>query len=199
MTPVVVLGGAANAVSVARSLGRAGAAVHVLCEPGAYVRHSRFCRPIDVAGGVDAWADFLLGPAAVNLQGAVLLSCSDIGIELIAAHRDALAARFLLDDSNPSAQLAMLDKLATYRAAVEAGVPTPRFWVVADDLESVAVEAEFPLIVKPLLSHVFEGQTGRKLFVVHDRAALAEAVAAVAHRHREPGRRNDSRPRQSIV
>lgn len=182
--PAVILGGGANAVSVARSLGRAGVPVFALCEPGAPVRHSRFCRAVDVPGGEDAWAGFLLGPASDPLRGAAVLSCSDAGIELIARHREALAGRFLLDDSNPAAQLAMLNKLDTYQAALEAGVPTPAFWVASPGpgggLDAVADAAEFPLIVKPRLSHVFEGRTGRKLFVVHDRDALADAVAAVA-------------------
>lgn len=182
LTPVVLLGGAANALSVARSLGRAGAVVHALVAPGEFVRQSRFCRPIDVPGGVNGWTKFLLGSASDRLTGAVLLSCSDDGIELIAAHRDALSRRFLLDDSNPSAQLAMLNKLDTYRAALAADVPTPRFWITGPDLgfDALVAEAEFPLIVKPRLSHVFEGQTGRKLFVVHDRDALARAVDAIA-------------------
>ena len=181
-SPVIILGGAANALSVARSLGRAGADVFALVAAGEFVRRSRFCQPIDVPGGVAGWTDFLLGPDSDRWTGAVLLSCSDDGIELIAEHREALARRFLLDDSHPPAQRAMLNKLDTYRAAEAAGVPTPRFWVAGLDggLDDIAAEAEFPLIVKPCLSHVFESQTGRKLFVVNDRGALSRAVATVA-------------------
>jgi predicted ATP-grasp superfamily ATP-dependent carboligase len=185
--PAVILGGMANAVSVARSLGRIGAEVYTLNEPGAFVRHSRFARPIDVPllGPNDearAWADWLLGPDARPLHGAVLLSCSDAGIELIARHREALAERFLLDDSNPDAQLRMLGKLETYEAAEAAGVPTPRFRLARsrDDVEALCAALTFPLIVKPRLSHVFEGRTGRKLFVTHGRDELARAVEAVA-------------------
>jgi predicted ATP-grasp superfamily ATP-dependent carboligase len=182
--PVVVLGGGANALSVARQLGRLGAKVYSLNEPGAFVRHSRFCRPIDVPGDdpKQAWADFLLGARSSHLHGAVLLACSDAGIELIAANRDALAERYLLDDSDPRAQLMMLNKLSTYRAAAAAGVPTPRFWVAesARDLEAVRGELVYPLVVKPRLSHVFEARTGKKLLEVDDYAGVADAVEAVA-------------------
>ena len=187
--PVILLGGGANALSVARSLGRLGAAVHALNEPDALVRHSRFCRFIDLpvpkAGGEgEAWTDYLLGPGSDPLKGAVLLACSDAGIEVLAGRRDDLAGRFRIDDSEPRAQLRMLDKLDTYREAVAAGVPTPKFWLAgsAVELEATRDELEhaYPVVVKPRLSHVFEGQTGRKLFVARDFDGLASAVAAIA-------------------
>ena len=187
LPPVIVLGGRANALSVVRSLGRIGAAIYVLNEPGAFVKQSRYCRwidlPADRAGDqTDAWTEFLLGPQSDHLRGAVLLSCSDEGIQLIAAHRSVLAERFLLDESNPEAQLAMLNKLTTYRHAVTAGVPTPKFWV-ADSrqaLTDVRDQLVFPLIVKPRLSHVFEGQTGKKLIIAKDFDAVVAAVDAIA-------------------
>lgn len=182
--PTILLGGGANAVSVARSLGRSGVPVYVLDDPGSLARHSRFCRRLDVAEDSEAWADYLLGPASNPLRGAVLLACCDAGIELLAARRGALSERYLLDDSNPVAQLQMLNKLETYRAAAAADVPTPRFWLYAPGsgggLDAIAREAEFPLIVKPRLSHLFEALTGRKLLVVHQPEELAAAVAAVA-------------------
>ena len=195
MPPVILLGGGANALSVSRQLGRMGVAVHGLCDPGAFVRHSRFCGAIDVgaerggdaSGGEDdglarARERFLLGAASSHLRGAVLLACSDAGIRLIAENREELAGRFLLDESEPGAQLAMLNKLSTYRAAAAAGVPTPKFWVAesARDLEAVRDELVFPLVVKPRLGYVFEAKTGKKLLQVENYEQVAAAVDAVA-------------------
>ena len=47
LPPVILLGGGANALSVARQLGRLGAPIHALAEPGAFVAHSRYCRAIE--------------------------------------------------------------------------------------------------------------------------------------------------------
>jgi predicted ATP-grasp superfamily ATP-dependent carboligase len=182
LPPVIVLGGRANALSVARQLGRFGALVYALAEPGAFVVHSRYCRKLDAGGDTGAWERFLLGAESDFLRGAVLLACCDEGLELILARREELAERFLLDESNPAAQRTMLNKLATYRAAREAGVPTPGFWVAEsrEELDRVRGELSYPLIVKPRLSHVFERKTGKKLLIVKDFGEVADAVAAIA-------------------
>jgi predicted ATP-grasp superfamily ATP-dependent carboligase len=172
LPPAIVLGGMANGLSIARSLGRAGVKVYALNEPDAHVRYSRCCRqcitfPWSPDSAAD-WVRYLLGPASEHLRGAVLLAATDDGIELILKHREQLAQKFLLDDSNPTAQQAMLDKLSTYRHARDAGVPVPRFWV-ADQPESLSgLESElvFPLVVKPLLSHVFMARFGGKKFIL---------------------------------
>jgi predicted ATP-grasp superfamily ATP-dependent carboligase len=71
--PILLLGGEANALSVARELGREGIPVFAVGEPDAAARHSRYCRWIDLPTAGDpetAWADFLLGPASDHLRGA---------------------------------------------------------------------------------------------------------------------------------
>jgi predicted ATP-grasp superfamily ATP-dependent carboligase len=173
LPPVILLGGAANALSVARSLGRAGVRVFALNEYTAAVRFSRYCRwlPVPWTGSdEDSWANYLLGRESDPLRGAVLLTCSDVGIQILARHREALARKFRLDDCNPAAQLDMLNKLSTYRQAVAAGVPTPRFWLADSRTAVLGLKGHltFPLIVKPVLSHVFGERFGGKKFFVAD-------------------------------
>ncbi|HVW00304.1 MAG TPA: ATP-grasp domain-containing protein [Planctomycetaceae bacterium] len=183
--PVIVLGGGANALSVARSLGKIGVRVYALNFPKEYVCRSRHATPLPVPCGPDyarEWAEYLLGPWSDWLQGAVLLAASDAGLMLIARHRAELAAKYLLDDSSVPAQQTMLNKLATYRAAVAAGVPTPKFWVAQtpDDIEQLRDELVFPLIVKPELSHLFEERFGAKFLVAKDYEQLLQAFRTVA-------------------
>jgi predicted ATP-grasp superfamily ATP-dependent carboligase len=174
----IILGGEANALSVARSLGRAGVEVYAIGEDTAYVRFSRHCRWLAVAGDApNSWARFLLGPESDWLQGSVLLACSDDAIAIIAGHRPELSARFRLEESNPAAQLDMLDKLRTYQASQAAGVPTPRFWPAQTREQVVATREDlvFPLIVKPRFTHIWERRSGRKFVVARD---LTEALRA---------------------
>jgi predicted ATP-grasp superfamily ATP-dependent carboligase len=178
--PVIVLGGDENALSIARSLGRAGVSVYALNEPDSPVRFSRFCHwlPLGWADSNQAgWTRYLLGPESDGLRGAVLLAACDAGIELIARHRDELAGKFVLDESNPPAQLDMLDKLATYRQARAAGVPTPRFWVAESPRHLLDLEADlvFPLAVKPLFSHKFAPRFGKKYLRAENFAQLQAA------------------------
>jgi D-aspartate ligase len=170
LPPVLILGGEANALSVARDLGRLGVKIFMLGEAGTPIRHSRFCHWIELdrtttgASFETTWANFLLGPDSDYLKGAVVLACSDAGLTVLATHRDRLSRKFRLDESNTVAQLEMLDKLKTYHHAVAAGVPTPKFWEVHTRADVLAIEKElvYPLLVKPRLSHVFETHFGRK-------------------------------------
>lgn len=179
-TPVVLLGGEANALSVARQLGRQGVPVFVIGELDASTRTSRYCRGIGVPGrgpAEDVWTRFLLGPASDHLVGSVLLACSDPGLRVIAGNRDALLTRYKLDACEPGPQLLMLDKLSTYQHAAMAGVPTPGFWVAQTREQIMAVRRElvFPLMVKPRLSHLFEQRFGSKYVMVADLSQLLDA------------------------
>lgn len=180
--PVIVVGGAANALSVARSLGPLGVRVHGLGVPPS-VGASRYVEPLPAGPGdpEEVWPEVLLGSRTEGLRGAVVLAGSDAGITVLARHRERLLERFRLDLSDVDAQLAMLDKLATYRLAVAAGVPTPRFWEVesTEDLARHQDEYVFPLIVKPLLSHRYQAVFPDKFRVVGNLQELRAAFVAV--------------------
>jgi D-aspartate ligase len=168
--PVVLIGGDANALSVARELGRQGISVFGIGTEPSSVRHSRYCQWLRLPegdGGDSRLASFLLGPEAAFLDGAVLLACCDAGIEVVARHRGELLRRYRLDLAHPPAQVAMLDKLRTYEIASAAGVATPKFWNVdsREQLQSLRDELRFPLMIKPRLSHLFERHFGKKYMV----------------------------------
>lgn len=185
LPPVVVLGGEANALSVIQDLGRLGVAVYAAGEGDVCTRYSRYCRWVDFEAGEDweeSCARFLLGAESDFLRGAVLLACSDGALRVLARHRHELAKRFKLDDSDPAAQMAMLDKLTTYRLASAAGVPTPAFWEASTRNEVLALTSSlrFPLMVKPRLSHVYESRFGRKHVIVEDLTQLLSAYDAAS-------------------
>ncbi len=185
LPPVVLLGGEANALSVARDLGRMGVKVYGIGEVDSFVRFSRFCHWINVPGcgtTEKSWANYLLGDESKWLEGAILLSCSDAGLQVLIRHRERLQQRYQLDESHPPAQEMMLDKLTTYRAAAAAGVATPRFWEVAsaDELEHSREQLVFPLLVKPRLSHLFERQFGRKHVIVESMESLNRVLKQAA-------------------
>jgi predicted ATP-grasp superfamily ATP-dependent carboligase len=185
--PAIVLGGTANALSIVRSLGRAGVECYAINYPQVEVKYSRFCKWIDIPNGPgtveETWAAYLLGHESNHLGGAVLFAACDEAIELIAKHRQALSEKFRLDLSNTKAQLCMLNKLCTYQAAERAGVPTPKFWVpdTREQIEKLKDELIFPLILKPFLTHQHKAKFGgARFFCVQTFNELLDAFDATS-------------------
>ncbi len=185
LPPVIIIGGNDNALSLARGFGRRGIDVYVVNQPNADVAKSRFVKVVELPDHPsfeDAAADWLCGTNSDHLQQSVLLAASDEGLSILAKYHELLSQRFLLDLCNPVAQLQMLDKLDTYLLARKAGVPTPKFWQVStqDDLAKLRDELVYPIIVKPVLSHVFQQKFHTKFIVADNFEQLAEAFGVAA-------------------
>jgi len=177
--PVLVIGGDAAALSIARSLWARGVQVRALAAPDSALRWSRCVELIPIAGPdfFERVEEFLLGPESEPYHGSVLFTVNDSGLSLMIEQREALAKRFLLDRSNLDAQRCMLDKIASYEAARECGVPTPRYWLAGEDLTPIKDQLVFPLIVKPRHAHEASEMLNRKKYVRAEN--FEEAASAV--------------------
>ena len=184
LPPAIVLGGNANAVSVARSLGSRGVRVTALGNGHDQVRHSRFCAEfVDVVPGQsihDSWLDWL----SRDRSGAVVLPCDDDALELIGRHRaDLTSLGYRPFEADDTVLLDMLDKEATYARARAAGLPTPRTRPIrtTEDVVLAAAEIGFPCALKPVHSHHFAKRfKGRKAFIVNDVDELTRRHAETA-------------------
>lgn len=181
LPPAILFGGFFQAFQVVQSLATRSIVVYALNDRWSAARFSRYARAIRLPSDVpyaQAATDFLTGSESDYLRGSVLLAAGDVELEIMARNREALADKFRLDLSNPVAQQMMLNKLATYRAAKEAGVPTPRFWQIRseEDMHRLRDELVYPLIVKPKISHVFQAKfKGAKFFVAENFDKLLES------------------------
>ena len=181
----IIFGGNNNALSLVRSLGSRSIHVFTLNKERADVHASRFAERIVLPDGKDfefAAEEFLLSSASDHLDGSVLLAASDEALDVINRNREYLAKKFRLDLSNPDAQKAMLDKVATYEIAKRAEVPTPQFWQLTErqTLQDVLPELVYPLIVKPKFSHLFEQRFNAKYILAKNQDDLEQAVEAVS-------------------
>lgn len=186
--PLVLLGGSFNALSVARSLGSRGVAVHLLGDGRGLpaVARSRYVTThlvtaIDADVSAD-WRHWLeSGPC-----GAVILPTSDEGLEFLATNRQWLVDRdFRPVEGADDVMLTMLDKSRTYRLAHALGVPAPEA-IPVGCLAECRVAADtvgYPCLLKPASSHRFIRAGGwRKGEVVatsRDLAPAYERLAAV--------------------
>ncbi len=174
--PVLVLGGDANTLSIVRCLSLRGIAVAVSTECHSPALRSRYCGanyPIPKGkDNKDYWADLLLSGKRNELKGSVLFACCDDAIQFLCAHHDELARFYLFYDFDPKLHLALLEKQSTLELARSVGVAVPQYWTVnwIEDVERILPELIFPVIVKPLLSHVFRRQFGGRHYLRADNA-----------------------------
>jgi D-aspartate ligase len=178
--PVIIVGGNDNALSLVRAFGRRGIDVYVINQPDSDVAMSRYSQAIRLPGHQSfeaAATDWLCGTQSDGFRQSVLLAASDEALSIFAENHDVLSHRFLLDLCNPVAQQQMLDKLETYLLARDAGVPTPKFWQIRTryDLAKLRDELVYPIIVKPVLSHIFQQRFRTKFIVADDFEQLCEA------------------------
>lgn len=187
--PVVLLGGNVNALSAARSLGGRGVPVYALAESDEPrpVGASRYVRRFVPAG--TSWDDWLAAAPA----GAVVLPCSDRGLEYVATRRAALVGLGHHPvEADDGLVLALLDKAATYEVARRAGIDAPRVWRVdsEDALAAAVAELDFPCAVKPLHPHRAPPSFRAKGVVVatpDGLVALARSVEGVVATEIVPG------------
>jgi len=173
-TPVLILGGKENALSIVRRFGKLGIKTRVSGPADCWGRYSRYCaQSLPVPGGetaADFWSDLLFSGKSPDLHGSVIICCSDTAIEFVAANRQELARHYLLGEGNAELQTALLDKKETLKLAHKAGVCAPQFWNATseEDLTAIRETVQFPVIVKPIISHRFSAVFGCKLFIIKD-------------------------------
>ena len=187
-TPLLLLGGKENTLSVVRHLGQLGVKVRVSGPPSCWALHSRYCtEALPVPKGSkqqDYWETLLLGNDG-RLNGHMLWALSDDAIEFVNRHRESLGCRYLLDDADAGLQRDFLDKEKTLQLAAAVGVDAPRRWLAENETQLAALRSEvsFPVMVKPLQSHSFTKVFGKKLFIVEQDIEELEAQVRKAWAH----------------
>ena len=182
-TPVLLLGGRENSLSLARSFGQLGISVKISGRADCWGLYSKFCtKGYPVPRGTNPevhWAKLLLSDQAHELHGHLVIACNDASLLFIAKNVEKLQSSFILLNASADQQLSLLDKKQTLKMAQGIGVPTPKYWNVSkpQDLEEIKQSIQFPVMVKPLLSHEFIKIFGRKLFIIQD--SFDELTSAV--------------------
>ena len=187
-TPLLLLGGKENALSVVRHLGGLGVTIRVSGPPSCWALHSRYCaEALPVPKGVlqqEYWQQLLLGNDG-RLNGHMVWALSDDAIEFLKRNRQQLATRYILDDADASLQSDFLDKVKTLELAEAVGVGAPRHWATEteDQLHALRGQVKFPVMVKPVQSHRFIKVFGKKLFIIEQGVEELEAQVRKAWEH----------------
>jgi D-aspartate ligase len=170
----VVIGGDSRGLGIARSLGRRGIPVWVVCEGDYLVAgRSRYAtRRLDWPGERDGVAYLLALAEDEGADGWTLYATSDETSALVARNHAALAERFQLTTPDWSAFRWAYDKRLTNELADSVGVAHPWTLHPASRHELETAELSFPLILKPALKQELNRFTYDKAWPVRTRAEL---------------------------
>jgi predicted ATP-grasp superfamily ATP-dependent carboligase len=183
---VIILGGAENTLSLVRDFAGQGIETHVIAGKKCPAFESRYCRNRyiipDAQTSSGYFAELLFDRYKEEWKGSVVFACNDDAIEFVIKHRQELDALYKLDIQKTALQKALLDKKETLRLAKSAGLHVPAFWEVEhlSAIDRIKNEAVYPVILKPLHSHIFQRKFCKKLLLINNAAELEQRAREVS-------------------
>lgn len=151
---VVILGGAHNALALARSFGRRNIPVLIVSNDHPLPKFSRYVRrsvtwpgatSADAAGWLNGFA------ARNNLQDWLLLPCADNEVKLVAENHDGLRQRFQVLGTPWEALQHLCNKQLLVQAAEKAGIAIPKSYDVNSVEDAARIDVTFPVVLKPAM------------------------------------------------
>lgn len=169
----------------ARELGQAGVPVLGVTSGEHAGMFSRFltlgylCIPLDEEERLVQ--ELIATSKRLGMRG-VLIPTSDVYIEFVVKHREALEDYYVIPGAyRPEVYASMVDKGPFYQLCEKHGVAYPScVEVERDGLEGAKDSIRFPFILKPtLIHHVKEFMAGRKVLVVRDDEEFRQTVDSI--------------------
>ncbi len=188
----VVLNMFYTGLGIARSLGERGIPViGITAGRAVYGSFSRYVRTIHCADSREEPERLLTQLVALGRelqQRAVLFPTRDHDLVFLDRFREELDPHFVLVLPPSDALRRCLNKWETYLVATQAGVPTPKCWLVndAEQLRTAAAQVAYPCVLKPLAAHHWRTANnwqlvgGRKAISIASSEQLAAEYAVIA-------------------
>ena len=159
-----------NALGAVRSLGREGVKVTWLTSEKSQWFSSKYCEPMispDFKREETEFIKFLmrLGEKRYTRSRCVLIPTSDAALILLSKNKTLLEKFFYPLVCDWSTASKFVDKRETNRIANSVSVPVPKTFYPKDRNEAaqVADEIDYPCILKPSSSHLFNAKFNKKL------------------------------------
>lgn len=174
---VVILGGAHNALALARSFGRKGIPVALVTDdhplPGfsRYISH-KFGWPGATAANAAAWL-VALGTRH-DFKNWLLLPCADNEVRLVAENQDLLRTRFQIMGTQWEILQHLCNKQLLAHTAENAGIAVPKSYPVDSAEDAARIDVTFPVILKPAIRMTRNEFTSAKAWRANTRDELVE-------------------------
>ena len=190
--PALVMNMFYTGLGIARSLGEHGIPVIGLTSSrriyGNFTRYAKTVFSPDSRNNPEALLACVLKIGKELGQRGVIFPTRDDDVVWLDRFRKDLEPYFSLVIPDSSIVQSSLSKWETYLWAREAGVATPKCWLIegAQHLEQIASELTYPCVLKPVSSHHWrlggnwELVGGRKVVKVSSREELTTEYASVA-------------------
>jgi D-aspartate ligase len=179
--PAYVLGGYEAGLAVIRSLGAAG--VPVIAVWSSELERARHSRNVKLSVRAphpwhesEAYVELLLELGSRVGRG-LLIPTTDEAVSAVGRAKEELETRHAVACPPWPVVERFLDKHLTYECARELGVPLPLTVLPgsAEELERLAANLPYPVVVKPRLGHLYRDAFGVKLTKASDRGELVSA------------------------
>ncbi|MDH7507804.1 MAG: hypothetical protein QHH00_00200 [Methanomassiliicoccales archaeon] len=161
----------ANGLGITRSLGRVGVpVVGVDFERNAPGLYSRFCEPLVIPnplGNPEKALDVLMARGEELETKGVIMAASDIFLLFLSRYRNELSKHFSFVIPREEIVEGINNKKIQYELAKRIGIPIPRT-VFPDSNGNLKEEVEgmqYPLFIKPCISHLFSQKFAGKGFI----------------------------------
>lgn len=187
---VVLLGGAHNALALARSFGRRGTPVvlvtndHPLPKFSCYVERS-FDWP--GAASVDAGAWLIAFAEQHDYHNWLLLACGDNEVRLVAENQDLLRKRFQVLGTPWQSLQHLCNKQLLALAAEKAGIAIPKSYDVNSVEDAARIDVTFPVVLKPAMRMVRNAFTSAKAWRADTREELIDLYGTAAELQGQDG------------
>lgn len=172
---VIILGGAHNALALARIFGRKGVPVVLVSDDHPLPSFSRcVLRRLNWPGAASAdAAKWLIERATKDgFQNWLLLPCADNDVQLVAENQDLLRATFQVLGTPWSTLQHLCNKQLLVHAAQQAGIAFPKSYDINSVDDAARVDAVFPVVLKPAMRLARNAFTSAKAWRAETRDEL---------------------------
>lgn len=176
---VIVVGCKHGGLAIIRALGRIGYYVIAMTpDPKEFGTSSRYVNEVVQCphpAEIEEFIAFLLQNSEL-WHNALILETEDYFSTALSKHKSTLSEHYRLVVPDWDVAQLFIEKSLTYAMADECGVPHPAVYHMEtmQELDSMAHDLTFPVMLKPLRSHEFVDYFNQKLFIVDDLQTLRE-------------------------
>lgn len=174
---IIILGGAHNALALARSFGRRNIPVVLVSDDHPLPSFSRYVRRTFGWPGATApdAVNWLIALAArEGFQNWLLLPCADNDVRLVAENRDLLHGTFQVFGPRWRDLQHLCNKQLLVHAAQKAGIAVPKSYDVNSPEDAARIEMTFPVVLKPAMRLTRNAFTSAKAWRAETRDELVE-------------------------